>query len=311
MFLVNSVKNTVEEIQKMRIQGASNVAIAAIKAIEKLANESHATNKKELLRELYQAKQLLFESRETEPLMRNSIRWIIRQVEQSRKTEARQLSTVVSRASQRFLKNLQESNEKIAEIGSKRIRNGSVILTHCHSSVVTHMLARAVENKVVFEVMCTETRPIFQGRKTAKEMLDLGLKTSFIVDSAARFLMNKIDLVVVGADAITSEGNVVNKIGTSSVALAASEARIPFYVVTELLKFDPTTMYGDYEKIEERAANEVWEKAPKNLIIRNPAFDVTRRDFIHGIICEEGIVSPHSINEVVRRAYPWIFDQEC
>lgn len=311
MFLLNSVKNTVEEIQKMRIQGASNVAIAAIKAIEKLANESHATNKKELLRELYQAKQLLFESRETEPLMRNSIRWIIRQVEQSRKTEARQLSTVVSRASQRFLKNLQESNEKIAEIGSKRIRNGSVILTHCHSSAVTHMLARAVENKVVFEVMCTETRPIFQGRKTAKEMLDLGLKTSFIVDSAARFLMNKIDLVVVGADAITSEGNVVNKIGTSSVALVASEARIPFYVVTELLKFDPTTMYGDYEKIEERAANEVWEKAPKNLIIRNPAFDVTRRDFIHGIICEEGIVSPHSINEVVRRAYPWIFDQEC
>jgi len=138
-------------------------------------------------------------------------------------------------------------------------------------------------------------------------MLDAGIKTTLIVDSAVRFVMNEVDLVVVGADAITSEGNVINKIGTSVVALAASEARTPFYVVSELLKFDPLTIYGDYEKIEERSFREIWEEPPQGLMIRNPAFDVTRRDFIHGIICEEGIISPHSIIEVVRRRYPWIF----
>ncbi len=138
-------------------------------------------------------------------------------------------------------------------------------------------------------------------------MLDAGIKTTLIVDSAVRFVMNEVDLVVVGADAITSEGNVVNKIGTSMIALAASEARTPFYVVSELLKFDPITIYGDYEKIEERDSREIWKEPPKGLIIRNPAFDVTRRNFIHGIICEEGIISPHSITEVVRRRYPWIF----
>jgi ribose 1,5-bisphosphate isomerase len=74
------------------------------------------------------------------------------------------------------------------------------------------------------------------------------------------------------------------------------------------LKFDPVTMYGDYEKIEERSPKEIWEEPPKNLIIRNPAFDVTRRDFIHGIICEEGIISPHSIIEVMHRRYPWVFE---
>jgi len=73
------------------------------------------------------------------------------------------------------------------------------------------------------------------------------------------------------------------------------------------MKFDPLTMYGDYEKIEERNPNEIWEKPPRDLIIRNPAFDVTRRDFIHGIICEEGIISPHSIIEVTHRKYPWVF----
>jgi ribose 1,5-bisphosphate isomerase len=158
-------------------------------------------------------------------------------------------------------------------------------------------------------VICTETRPLFQGRTTAKEMLGLGIETTMIVDSAARYFMNQVDLVIVGSDAITSEGNVINKIGTSMIALAAHEARTPFYVVSELLKFDPATVYGDYEKIEERTQAEIWKDAPAKLIVRNPAFDVTRRDYIHGIICEEGIVCPHSIMEVVRRKYPWVFDQ--
>jgi ribose 1,5-bisphosphate isomerase len=107
---------------------------------------------------------------------------------------------------------------------------------------------------------------------------------------------------------MTSEGNVINKIGTSQIALAANEARIPFYVVTELLKFDPQTIHGDYEVIEERDATEIWEDAPDGLEIRNPAFDVTRRDYIHGIICEEGIISPHSIVEAVRKRYPWVLE---
>jgi len=138
-------------------------------------------------------------------------------------------------------------------------------------------------------------------------MLKLGVKTSFIVDSSARTFMHDIDIVVVGADAITSEGNVVNKIGTSSIALCANEARKHFYVLSEVLKYDPATLYGEYEKIEERSRDEIWKEAPAELIIRNPAFDVTPRDLIHGIICEEGIISPHTISEVVHRTHPWVF----
>jgi ribose 1,5-bisphosphate isomerase len=114
--------------------------------------------------------------------------------------------------------------------------------------------------------------------------------------------------VIVGADAITSEGNVVNKIGTAAIALLAQETRKPFYVVSELLKFDPATLLGEYEKIEERSRDEVWKEAPPELNVRNPAFDVTPRDLINGIICEEGIVSPQSVAEVVHRVYPWVFE---
>jgi ribose 1,5-bisphosphate isomerase len=305
--LSESVQSTAEKIKKLQVQGATNVAIAAIKAIETLARETKTKNKKTFISELSKAKEILFASRETEPLMRNAVRWIISQEEKSEEKNVDKLAKKVSVASHQFLENLEESNEKIAKIAAKRIRDNAVILTHCHSSTVTHSLKRAKQEGKTFEIICTETRPVFQGRTTAKEMLELGVKTTFIVDSATRSFMNQVDLVIVGADAITSEGNVINKIGTSVIALIAHEARTPFYVVSELLKFDPETIYGDYEKIEERSPDEIWKNPPKNLLIRNPAFDVTRRDFIHGIICEEGIISPHSIVEVVHRRYPWIF----
>ena len=306
--MLESIQIAAEKIKGLEVQGARNVAIAAIEAIETLAKETKAKNKKEFLKELSEAKDILFASRETEPLMRNAVRLITRKVERSVKEGARELAEIVSSASQKFLNDLEDSKKKIAEIGARRIKNDSVIFTHCHSSTVTYLLRRAKQEGKSFEVICTETRPVFQGRLTAKEMLESRVKTTLIVDSAARFFMNQVDFVIVGADAITSQGNVINKIGTSMIALVAHESRTPFYVVSELLKFDPATMYGDYEKIEERSPNEVWENLPKNLIIRNPAFDVTRRDFIHGIICEEGIISPHSIIEVMHRKYPWVFE---
>ena len=295
-------------IKQLEVQGARNVAVAAIKAIETIAKETKVKNKKEFLKELSEAKEILFSSRETEPLMRNAVRLIMSQVEKNVHEKVEELTEIVTSASEQFLKNLENSKRKIAEIGARRIRNNSVVLTHCHSSTVTYLLRRAKLEGRSFEVICTESRPVFQGRITAKEMLELGVKTTLIVDSAARFFMNQVDLVLVGADAITSEGNVVNKIGTSMIALIAQEARTPFYVVSELLKFDHVTRYGDYEKIEERSQNEIWKNPPKNLIIRNPAFDITRRDFVHGIICEEGIISPHSIIQVMHRKYPWILE---
>jgi len=301
------IQVTAEKIRRLQIQGARNVAIAATKAVEQLAKQSEARTKSEFIKELAKAKRTLFISRETEPLMRNAIRLILNRVSDTKESKVKNLVKIVSAVSQQFLAKLQESKVKIAEIGAKRIRNDSVILTHCHSSTVTFLLKKAKQDGIDFQVICTETRPLFQGRFTAKEMLNAGIKTTLIVDSAARFFMNQVDLAIVGADAITSEGNVINKIGTSAVALAAHEARTPFYVVSELLKFDPATMYGDYEKIEERSEVEVWKKAPKGLAIRNPAFDVTRRDFIHGIICEEGIISPHCVAEVMQRKYPWVF----
>lgn len=305
--MADSVKVAAEKIRALQVQGARNVAIAAIQALQTLAEQSKSKNKKSFVDELKEAQTILFASRETEPLMRNAIRYLIIQVQNQKTEKADALKQMVITSASQFLKDLDASRERTAEIGAKRIKDGSTVFTHCHSSTVTRLLSKAKSQGKNFQVICTETRPAFQGKLTAKELVDSGIETTFIVDSAARTFMKNVDIVVVGADGITSEGNVVNKIGTSGIAVLAHEARVPVYVVSELLKFDRETLGGECEKIEQRNPAEVWSDAPAKLFVRNPAFDVTSNRYISGIVCEEGIISPQAIVEVVRKRHPWVF----
>jgi ribose 1,5-bisphosphate isomerase len=305
--MADSTKAIAEKIRKLQVQGARNVAIAAIQALQTLSEQTKSKTKKSFIAELKEAQTTLFAARETEPLMRNAIRYLIIHVQNQDTEQVAELRQNVITNANQFLKDLDASRERTAEIGAKRIKDGFTVLTHCHSSTVTRLLAKAKAQGKNFKVVCTETRPAFQGRITAKELVDLGIETTLIVDSASRTFIENVDIVFVGADAITSEGNVVNKIGTSGLAVLAREARVPFYVVSELLKFDPETLAGECEKIEQRSPAEVWSEAPSKLIMRNPAFDVTPNRYISGIICEEGIIAPQAIVEVIRKRYLWAF----
>ncbi len=305
--MAENIQTTAEKIRLLHVQGARNVAIAAVEALQTLAEKTQAKTKTELLGELRDAQGLFSAARETEPLMRNGLRYVINQTINAQTEEIGDLKQIVISHAEKFLSDLDSSRDRTAEIGAKRIGDGSVVFTHCHSSTVTRMLAKAKADGVDFRVICTETRPAYQGRITAKELVGLGIDTTFIVDSAARTFMADVDVVFVGADAITSEGNVVNKIGTGGIAVIASESRVPFYVVSELLKFDPETLHGGCEKIEQRSPAEVWAEAPPQLKVKNPAFDVTPNRYIHGIICEEGIIPPQNVLDVMHRAYQWLF----
>ncbi|PIU58807.1 hypothetical protein COS86_07535, partial [Candidatus Bathyarchaeota archaeon CG07_land_8_20_14_0_80_47_9] len=98
-----SIQITAEKIKRLEIQGARNIAIAAIKAVEVLARQTKARSKRDFLKELLSAKEILFAARETEPLMRNAVRWMINQAEKSRETSVQKLARTVSLSSQRFL----------------------------------------------------------------------------------------------------------------------------------------------------------------------------------------------------------------
>lgn len=145
--MTETVHITAERIRRLEVQGARNVAIAAIKALQKLAEQTKAKTKAGFMNELKEAQAILSASRETEPLMRNAIRWIINQAKDSSIEKVDALGQIVVSNADTFLRNLETSRERIAEIGAKRIQDGSVIFTHCHSSTVTRLLARAKKRR--------------------------------------------------------------------------------------------------------------------------------------------------------------------
>jgi ribose 1,5-bisphosphate isomerase len=132
---------------------------------------------------------------------------------------------------------------------------------------------------------------MFQGYITATNLAKAGLNVTMIVDSAASRFLHDTDLFLTGADAILNDGSVVNKIGTAQISLAANKANVPHFVATSSHCFDPLTYFGVPEQIEERPAKEVWNKAPKKIQIRNPAFDITEAKLVKGIITEKGVFS--------------------
>lgn len=301
-----TVEETANLIKQLRIQGATNIAIQSVKSLGEEIRNLRWSQREEVYELLNKSIEVLISSRPTEPMMRNGLKYMNQKIGESNWNNPSKLNSVVSEIETEILDIFNKASKNMIEVGARRIQNGDTILTHCHSSGVTGTLIKAKEQGKEFKVIQTETRPKYQGRITANELVKEGIDTTMIVDSATRHYMKEADLVLLGSDAITSEGNVINKIGSSQVALAAWEARIPFYIVSSLLKFDPVTISGVYETIEERHTDEIWDDPPNGLRILNPAFDVTRRDYIHGLITEGGIISPHSILEAIHRHYPWM-----
>ncbi|MGH9830908.1 MAG: hypothetical protein ACREDR_47485, partial [Blastocatellia bacterium] len=112
----------------------------------------------------------------------------------------------------------------------------STVLTHSRSSTVLLALKRAKESGKSFNVIVTESRPVMEGRTVAKSLAEAGIPVTLIADAAAALVMDKVDMVVVGADRVT-ENCIINKIGSYMIALAAREREIPFYTIADSSKF--------------------------------------------------------------------------
>ncbi len=219
-------------------------------------------------------------------------------------------------------KDLVEVAEEYAEDSVQRCRamgshglevvpDGSRVLTHCNAGALATVdygtalapirAAKDAGRKV--SVLVDETRPRLQGAKlTAWELAQEGIEHTIIADNAAGLLMAKgeVDLVIVGADRIASNGDVANKIGTYEKAVLAKEHGIPFYVAAPVSTFDFSISSGEEIPIEERPEEEVSRVgkeviAPANSRVRNPAFDVTPAKYIAGYITEIGVLKPDEL----------------
>ncbi|MEW6722416.1 MAG: S-methyl-5-thioribose-1-phosphate isomerase [Candidatus Micrarchaeota archaeon] len=291
-----AVKAAIRDIKALKIQGARNVAREALKALAASVKDSGAKTGASLLKELSADAEALSMSRPTEPMMRNILEESVRFAE-SAAGEAKApaaLRRVFAGHASETLEKIDEGAKKLAQYGAKLIPEGALVLTHCHSSTSTSCMIAAKKMDKKFSVVSFETRPRYQGRATAAELAKAGISVTCAVDGAMQLFMKKADIVIVGADSVTSRGDLINKIGTSTLAHIAKMNDVSFYSAAELYKYSPMTIFGTLEKIEERDPKEVWEKPPRGVRIRNPAFEATAAKYVSGYITEAGVIPPQS-----------------
>jgi len=324
-----SYRETAQAIKEMVVRGAPTIGVTAAYGVYQAALEN--IDSSDFLGEL---KKGVLELRKTRPTAVNLFNitaemYSIAEKEYLAGASEREVTRILGNYAERIANREIEANKRIGEYGEKLIEDGSTILTHCNAGALAAVdygtalapirLAHYKGKKII--VYVDETRPWLQGaRLTAWELEMEGIPYFVISDNAAGYFMsrNEIDMIIVGADRITRNGDVANKIGTYMLAVLAKENNIPFYVAAPLSSFDPSITSIDEIPIEERSAEEIiYVKgevsngdivkiriAPKNAKVRNPVFDITPAKYISGIITEVGVLkTKYDIESAIKKAF--------
>ncbi|MFB6075997.1 MAG: translation initiation factor eIF-2B [Candidatus Aenigmatarchaeota archaeon] len=273
MSSMEEIDATVKKIKDLHIQGAQDIARKSLKVLRRFARENGFGS------DFEEAVNKLEHSRPTGVSAHNCLEHL---------KNNRSVKTI-----DELLRYMNKSDEWIGDIGSDLIDDNTEIMTHCHSETAMGIFKKAKENGKNFKVFVTETRPKYQGILTAKELAKYDIPIYYIIDSAAGIFMYSCEMVLIGGDAVKSDG-IINKIGTYMIALAANEADVPVYVAASKDKFD----YENVSVIEERPAKEIISPAEiRGGRIDNPAFDITPWHLIDGVITESGILEEDEVIE--------------
>ncbi len=309
--------SVIEAIKGLRIRGAPAIGIAAAMGVALGALNLKTKDKELFLESLNSIMERMLQSRPTAVNIRWAIERLRRVIDSNKGVTVDELKDLLKKEAIRILQEDVEVNRAIGLHGASLIKEESHLLTHCNAGslatggygTVTAPMFIAKERGIRFHVFVDETRPVLQGaRLTTLELISAGIDCTLITDSSAGALMRKglVDMVIMGADRVTRNGDVANKIGTYTLAVLAKENNIPFYVASPLSSIDFSLQDGEDIPIEERPPEEVTtimgvRIAPEGVKVKNLAFDVTPARYITGIITEKGIFRPEEIKDLEKQ----------
>jgi methylthioribose-1-phosphate isomerase len=292
-------------IKRLEIRGAPAIGIAGALGVIIGIKDSKAGSFKTFFGELKKVSRYLSSSRPTAV----NLFWALERMEQAAYKHRRDplscIKNILLKEALNIIEEDKMSCRQMARHGASLVKKNSKVLTHCNAGglatadygTALGVLFEAKKQGKHIKVYVDETRPLLQGaRLTTWELMREGIDTTLICDNMAASLMEKgkIDMIFVGADRITANGDVANKIGTYNLAVLANYHKIPFYVVAPMSTFDFKIKSGKGIPIEERDSDEVRGIlgkiiAPHRVKVYNPAFDVTPNKLITAIITENGI----------------------
>lgn len=188
------------------------------------------------------------------------------------------------------------SNERIPELAASLIEKGFTIFTHSSSSLVEKSILKAGEKFDDLSVICTESRPAYEGVYLAKTLSNKGINTHIVIDSGIYRFLEDADIVMVGADHI-SENGLENKIGTLGISSYCKNHGIPVYSVCQTSKIIEEDMLAVEMK---KDPSEVWDEKLENVDVLNYYFDTSPLGNFTGIVTERGILNRGEILSLVR-----------
>ncbi len=284
-------------IRSMEVRGAESIGLLAADALA-LHMQGTSGNLDETRVEAALAARRLLETRPTAVTIRHAVRTVMDAVGAA--PNARAAREAAQAAAHQYREDVVQAQRDVVAHGAMLMGTAKAVLTHCHSSTVGHILVEAARRGADLHVYATETRPFQQGFITANALAEAGVPVTLVVDSAVHDVLrdNAVDRVLVGADTITADGSLFNKVGTASVAALARMHKVPFYCASTRFKF--TDQRPDEITIEQRSAKEIdpLGRLHPDVRVDNPVFDRTPPADISRMITEYGILKP---GEAVRR----------
>ncbi len=301
---ITEYRELAEAIKQLKIRGAPAIGIAGAFAVCLAANQIESGDYRDFRAQLERVSAELAATRPTAVNLVWALERMQRVLEKNPLGPSRLKKMLLDEALCIFEED-KKICRQIGKHGAELLKDGDTVLTHCNTGALATadfgtalgvIYTAAAQGKKI-RVFADETRPLLQGaRLTAWELQKAGIDVTLICDDMAAVVMQKgwVNCVLVGADRIAANGDTANKIGTYNLAILANYHRIPFYVVAPTSTIDHRIKTGQQIPIEERSAEEVTfgfgkQTAPNGVKVFNPAFDVTPRELITGIVTERGI----------------------
>ncbi len=306
-----------DAIRRMVVRGAPAIGVAAAMGVALAAVHSKSKDRTTLLRDVEAAAAGL---RATRPTAVNLFWGIDRVVERARGYPGGpdQIREELIELVQQMADDDVEANRKLGKLGADLVHDGETIMTHCNAGALATVgygtalgvVRAAREAGKCVSVIVPETRPALQGsRLTAFELARDGFHCRVIPDTAVGYMLSSgnVERVITGADRITRDGYVFNKIGTYQIAVMADRHKVPFHVAAPVSTFDLNRTH-EQVIIEERRFEEVTRMGrkrivPKGVSVVNPAFDMTPPELISSIISEAGVIErpvERSLTKIIR-----------
>ena len=293
-------------IKRMKIRGAPAIGVAAAFGMALAAYSSKASTYGEFIQDMEKVKNCLFLTRPTAINLFWALERMMNLINIKKGVDLFTLKDIILQEAENIAREDIEFNKAMGRYGASLIKDGDNILTHCNAGALATVdygtalgvIRTAFKEGKKLQVYVDETRPVLQGaRLTAWELTQEKIPFTLITDNMAGFLMYRkmINIIIVGADRIARNGDVVNKIGTYSLAVLARENKVPLYISAPISTIDVLLKSGKEIPIEERDPKEVThilgkQISPTGTKVFNPAFDLTPHRYVEAIITEKGII---------------------